>query len=138
MRSLIVSARWPRSSSSSSRSSGRMVLLLARYRVHDSADRVHEARPAILFAQQLGLARGRQLVVLRALVRFADSPLGLQPAALHQAVEGGVERTGFDLEEVVRLRADRQTDSVSVPRPPLQGAEDQHVEGALEQLQGLV
>src|SRR5262249_2681996 len=116
----------------------RHLLLLARRRgVHDAADRLHELRPSIALARQLRLARRRQLVVLRALVGLADAPFGFQPAALHEAMEGGVERAGFDPEELVRLRADGLADAVAVLRPPLEGPQDQHVERALEELQAL-
>ncbi len=134
MRSLTLRARWLRISSSSSSSPGFMLSLAAR-RVHDASDRVHELRPPVLLARQLSLAGRRQPVVLGPLVRLADVPLGLEPSALLEAVERGVERTGFDLEQAVGLRADRLADAVAVLRAPLQGPEDEHVEGALEELQ---
>ena len=81
---------------------------------------------------------GGQPVVLRPLVGLADAPLGLQPPALLEAVQRGIEGAGFDLEQVVGLRADGLADAVAVLRPPLEGPEDEHVEGALEQLQAPV
>src|SRR5262249_32499801 len=39
-----------------------------------------------------------------------------------------------DVEHIGRSRADRDADPVPVLRPPLQGAQDQHVERALQQL----
>jgi hypothetical protein len=54
-------------------------------------------------------------------------------------VEGRVEGSGFHLQDVPGIRADRLGDAVAVPRPPLQGLEDEQVEGALEELDaGLV
>ena len=53
-------------------------------------------------------------------------------------MQRGVERAGFDLEQVVGLRADRLADAVAVLRAPLQGPQDEHVEGALEEFQALV
>src|SRR5688572_1331975 len=94
IRSFTLRAMWPRISSSSSRSWGRMALLVLR-RVHDPPDRVHQLRPAILFAQQLGFSRGGQPVVLGALIGFADVPLGIQPATLLEAVQRRIERTGL-------------------------------------------
>src|SRR5258705_13221391 len=95
MRSLMLIARWPRISSSRSSWPGRIALLLRWRRVHDSSDRVHEQRPAIPLAQQLRLPRRRQLVVLRALVGFAEVPLRLEPAALLEAGQRGIQGAGF-------------------------------------------
>src|SRR5262249_957130 len=86
MRSLILMARGPPISCSRSSLSGMRggivaSLLAGRRRVHDAPDGVDELRPAILLAGQLRLAGGGQRVVLRALVRLADAPLGLEPAA---------------------------------------------------------
>ena len=77
-------------------------------------------------------------VVLRPLVGLAHVPLGLQPSALLEAVQRGIERAGFDLEQVVGLRADGLADAVAVLGPPLQGPKNEHVEGALEELQAPV
>ena len=99
------------------------LLLARRRRVHDASDRIHELRPAILLARQLRFPGRRQLVVLRPLVGLAHAPLGLQPAALHEAVQRGVERAGFDLQQVVGLRADGLADAVAVLRAPTAGSE---------------
>lgn len=47
---------------------------------------------------------GRDSFVSRALVRLADAPLGLQPAAFLEPVQRGVEGAGFHLQQLVRLR----------------------------------
>ena len=104
-------------------------------RVHDAGDRADELRPARFFAQQLFLALRREAVELGALVGLTDAPLGLQPAALHQAMQGGIEGAGFDFQEIVGLCPDRLADAVAVLRPPLQRAQDEHVERALQQFQ---
>ena len=52
-------------------------------------------------------------------------------------MQSGVEGAGFDLEQVVGLRADGLADTMAVLGPPLEGAKDEHVEGALEELQAL-
>src|SRR5262249_49255475 len=77
-------------------------------------------------------------VVLRALVRFAQAPFGLEPPALLEPVKRRIQRAGFDPEQVLGLRADRLADAVAVLRPPLEGPQDEHVEGALEELQAPV
>ena len=107
-------------------------------RSHHAADGVHQLAPPRFFANELLLAFGREAIELRALVGLAHTPLGLQPSALHEALQRGIERAGFDLEQVIRLRPDRLADAVAVLGPPLQGAENEHVEGALEQLQAPV
>src|SRR5438132_1472772 len=122
---LMLGARWPRISSSRSCWSAASALLpIRRGRVHHAPDRVDELRPPILLAQQLGLARRRQPVVLRPLLGLAHAPFGFQPFALLEAVQGGIEGAGFDLEQFVGLRADGLADAVAVLGPPLQGAED--------------
>jgi hypothetical protein len=84
------------------------------------------------------LAGRGQPVVLRALVRFAHAPLGFEPPPFFQPVQRRVQGAGFDLELVVRLRADVLSDAVAVLASPLQGPQDEHVEGALEQVEALV
>ena len=80
-------------------------------------------------------ALGGELVVLGFAVVLGESPLGLEPAALLHAVEGGVERALFDLESLVGGLADPGGDGVAVSRPPREGLEDQEVERALEEIE---
>src|SRR5262245_20247147 len=152
MRSLISIAMWPRISSLRSLSSGRIPrsfalrpvqspALLAWIhwgRIHDSPDGVDEPRPAVLLANQLLLACRGQLVILRPLVGLAHAPFRLQPAPLHQTMQRGIEGAGFDLEQIIRLRANRLTNAVAVLGFPLEGSENEHVKGPLEELQSLV
>ena len=86
----------------------------------------------------MGRVVSRQMIEARALVGISHTPLGLQPLPVHQEVERRVERAGLDLEQIVGLRADRLADAVAVLRSPLQGAQDEHVEGGLEELEALV
>src|SRR6188768_2935769 len=97
-------ARWARISSLKSSSSKPMDSVLGprgHGGPHDAADDVNQLGPARLLAQQLLLAFGGELVELGALVRLADAPFGLQPAPFHEAVQGRIEGTGFDPEQVV-------------------------------------
>jgi hypothetical protein len=53
---------------------------------------------------------------------------------LFEAVQGRVERSRFDLQRVTRGRPDHLRDAVPMSGSPSQGLEDDHVQGALEQL----
>ena len=99
---------------------------------------MNELRPAILLAQQLRLPSCSQLVVLRALIRLADTPFRFQLAALYQPVQRRIERPGLDFEQVVGLRTDRLADPMAVLSSPDQGSQNEHVEGALEKLEALI
>ena len=81
------------------------------------------------------LPAGGELVVLRLLVGLAHAPLGLQPSALHEAMQRGIEGAGLDFEQVVGLGANGLADPVAMLGTPLEGPENEHVEGALEELQ---
>ena len=78
---------------------------------------------------------GRELVVLGFAVVLREAPLGLEPAALFHAVEGGVERALFDLQSLVGGLANPRGGGVAVARSPLQRFEDEEVEGALEEVE---
>src|SRR5262249_46668841 len=104
-------------------------------RIHDPPDGVHELRPPVLLACELGLALYCQPVELRPLIGLAHIPFRFEPPALFETVERGIQRAGFDLEEAVGLRANGLADAVTVAGTPLQGPEDEHVERALEELE---
>src|SRR5262249_49375657 len=111
------------------------LLLVRRCGTHNPSDGVDELRPPILFARQLGFARGGQAVVFRPLVGLADAPFGFEPAALFEPVQGRIQRARFDSEERVGPGANRLPDAMAVLRPPLERAENEHVQGALEELE---
>ena len=77
------------------------------------------------------LPAGREPVVPRALLVLGHLPLGLDPSLFAKAVQGGIQRAVFHLEHVLGSGADGHADSVSMLRSPLQGAQNQHVQGAL-------
>src|SRR5947209_13438003 len=104
-----------------------VLVLTCRCRIHDASNGLHELRPPIPLARQLGLSHHRQPVVFRPLFGLTYAPLGLQPPALLQAVQCGVERASFDLEHVVGLRANGLADAVAMLGPPLEGPKDEHV-----------
>jgi hypothetical protein len=56
-----------------------------------SADRVHQVRPPIVRARELGLDRSGEPVALRALIGLADAQPGLEPSSFFEAMERRVE-----------------------------------------------
>ena len=92
-----------------------------------------EPRPAVLLAEQLRFPRGGQPVILRALVGLAQAPFRVQPAALHETVQRGIEGTDFDSQQIVRLGADGLANTVAGPL--LEGPKDEHVEGTSEKVE---
>jgi len=49
-----------------------------------------------------------------------------------------IERASLDSQEIRRTAPDALADTVPVLGPPLQGPKDQHVEGALQQIDGIL
>src|SRR5437016_5322075 len=70
-----------------------------------------------------------------ALGRFA--PGSFDPAVLLQAMERGKEGAGFDLKRAAGDLRDAVGNGYSVPRLKLEGAENQEVESAFQELGGL-
>src|SRR6185503_1896201 len=60
-------------------------------------------------------------------------PLGRDPAALLEALEGGVERAVVDEDVVARRGLNRSGDALTVRASPGEGAQDEQVKGTLEQ-----
>ena len=77
---------------------------------------------------------GGEPVVLRALLVLGDLPLRVDQAPTLEAVESRIERAVIHVQHVERGGADGDADAVAVLHFPLQRAEDQQVEGALEQV----
>ena len=69
----------------------------------------------------------------RALVAIAGLPGRVDPALALEPVQRGIERAVVDVQHVLGAGAERHADPVAVLRSPLQRAEDQQIERALQQ-----
>jgi hypothetical protein len=99
---------------------------------HDTGDGADELFPVGLFFGKLAFAGGGEAVIFGAAVGFGLAPLGGEPALFFEAVQGGIEGAVFDLQGIGGAGAEGLTDAVAMLGAPLQGAEDEHVEGALQ------
>src|SRR5688500_18654817 len=95
---------------------------------------LHEPAPGRRLGAKLTPALDGQTVELRASIVRRELPLGLDPAALLQAMERWVKRTFADLEDLARQLLDPPRDGVAVGRSPAQRLEDEQVERALQQI----
>src|SRR6185295_19774393 len=89
--------------------------------------------PILLFDDELFPTRARQLVELRALVVFRNVPLRLDPPALLESVQSGIQRSFLDLKSVPRNLCDALTDSVTMESAKRKSFEDQHIQRPLKQ-----
>src|ERR1043166_1905436 len=99
------------------------------------ADGAHVPLPERELGAELGPPLRGQPVVLRPAVVLREAPLGGEPAAALQPVEGGVERAFFDQELLAAPLPDPGGDGIAVARAPGERLEDQEVEGALEKVE---
>jgi hypothetical protein len=90
------------------------------------------SRPAISREPVVCRPAGCQTVVLRFAVIFRGAPERSNPAAILQAMQGGIEKTVFDLQDILRPSLDGMRYGVSVGRAQNQRPEDQHVQRSLE------
>jgi hypothetical protein len=103
-------------------------------RSEHSRNRCRQSRPAAALDCELPPAGGGQPVVLRTLVSIADLPGCVDPTLALEPVQGRVERAVIDDQDLLRACAEGDADAVAVLRSPLQRAEDEQIERALEQI----
>src|SRR5690606_29548285 len=84
--------------------------------------------------RELRAALCGERVVACLTIGVGPAPLAGQPPPRDQPVEGRVERPLVDVEEPIRALLDELRDPPSVHRPHLQDAENDHLEGALDDL----
>lgn len=87
------------------------------------------------FGFQLSSAFGSELVEAGPPIVFGDTPIRLDPGAVFEPIQGGVERAFFDLERFAGAFLDPAHDTVSMQRLASEGAEDEKVEGTAEEFE---
>src|SRR5580765_2829442 len=103
---------------------------------HDASDRVLHPVPVTRFDDELLPSQGRQPVIFRPPPELRHFPLGFDPAAMLEPVQGRVQRTLVDLEHVLGNVLDSLGDRPTMERIPLQRAEDQQIQRSGEQIWG--
>src|SRR5438270_13848259 len=63
----------------------------------NEVDSLRDARPMLLFGQELFSPRGCQFVIARLAIVIGNAPLGFDPALRFQAIERGIERALLDV-----------------------------------------
>src|SRR6185503_6428142 len=95
----------------------------------------HVLVPAIGLGARGATARCCNAVELGALALVRDTPLGLDPTPLFHAVERGVEGAIENAEGALGSVTDEASDRVAVHGSPAEGAEDEHVERSLQEVE---
>src|SRR5262249_45060863 len=90
--------------------------------------------PAVLLDRELAPPGARQRVKLRPPAGVGLAPLALDPAALLDAIERGVERPLLDDEHVPRRLLDALDDAVTVELAQAERLQDEHVQRPLEKV----
>src|SRR5438309_80474 len=93
-----------------------------------------EPRPAGGLLLKLRPALGSKRVIASPAMVLRDTPLRRNPPPPVHSVKGGIERSLLDLKRVVGQLLQPSGDAVAMHRSPGESLEDEHVEGALEQL----
>src|SRR5215207_5657491 len=102
-------------------------------RVHDAGDGFDEAVPAARLDREMLATKRGERVEPRATIIVGYSPRTLDPLALLQSLERGIEGPVVDEERVSRSCLDCDGDAVAVVRPKGQDAEDEQIERSLEE-----
>src|SRR5687768_12460791 len=100
----------------------------------DETDRADEAVPGGELLSQRPPSGGGEPVVLGAAAVLGGAPLRVDPAALLEPDEGGVDGTLAYLERVLRELLDAVSETPSVHRRERERLENEQVEGALQDL----
>src|SRR6185503_20605195 len=98
--------------------------------LEDERHRLGEATPLIDFFAKRFASRLGQRVVARAPVVLGRLPITLDPAAVLEALERGVEGSLIDLESAARDLLDAETDAPPVHRLERKRLEDEEIDAA--------
>jgi len=104
----------------------------------DGADDAGHAVPLVGFGGEASAALSGEGVVPGAAVVLALAPLTAEVAFVFEPVEGGIERALLDDELLARDLLNAEEDAVAVELAERDGFEDEKVEGALEEIGGLL
>src|SRR5512133_2038505 len=103
----------------------------------DCRDRLRVLEPRIRFGAQPLASRERELVVPRATIVLRGTPLGAEPAAALHSLQGLIQRAVIDAECPAGAILEPRGDGVAVHRAPAKRLEDEKVERAFQQRQGI-
>src|SRR5579862_3439397 len=103
-------------------------------RPHYSLNRQHHAIKNIGFARQLLAALHREAIEAGLPVVLGDAPFRREPALYQHAIQGRIQRPVFDVQAVLGGVLYALRYGVAVERTAAQGAENQQVERAGQQL----
>jgi len=106
-------------------------------RAENPRDRPGQFVPFAGLQRQLAPAFGGQTVELGPAIVLRGAFFERNPLALDQPVQRWIKRTLFDLQDVVGIEFDGLGDGVAVRRPQQQRAENQQVQGSLQQFYAL-
>src|SRR5580704_12787961 len=102
--------------------------------IQDQSHGAGERLPLRLFADQLFPPERREAIVAGALAFVGQLPGGRNPAPRLEPMDGRVQRTGLDLQQVFGGPLNVFCDGVPVTGSCQQRPEDQQVERALQEL----
>ena len=102
--------------------------------LQDESDCLGQSLPVRFLGNQLFAAAGRQPIELGLAAVVGFAPVSLQPSALFQAMQGGIERALLHLEYILRYLTNALCDSVAVYGAEGNNLKDEHVERALQKV----
>ncbi len=101
---------------------------------HETGHSAGKGAPALLLSGEFLSTLGSELVELGFLIVVGDAPLGFHPALLFEAVERGIELSGFHPENLAGAVPYGLADPIAVLRALSERLKDEQVERTLQQL----
>jgi len=100
----------------------------------NAVDGANEFVPTTGLAGELLAADGGEAIEAGFAIVFGGAPLGADPTAVLEAVEGRVQRAMFNLEDFVGAVFDDMGDGMAMSRTEEKRLQDQKIEGALKEV----